>query len=145
MPLVCHNQSSDGHLESEGHLLLTWLSSEKSGCPSNSCPLNLVLPPPPERAQNEEKPYKSVENPQNWHFSRGGERNFMDNDFMDIWAFLISPKRTLEYRSIQIDYRQTLFLGEINFQLQIQNLAARRIAFHYGDRCVGISGDNLSS
>ena len=29
--------------------------------------------------------------------------------------------------SIQIDYRQTLFLGEIAFQLQIQSRAARRI------------------
>ena len=38
-------------------------------------------PPPPKRAQNEEKLYKLVENPQNWHFFRGGgggERNFMD-------------------------------------------------------------------
>ena len=33
-----------------------------------------------------------------------------------------------QYRSIQIDYRQTLILGGINFQLQIQNHAARRIA-----------------
>ena len=33
------------------------------------------------------------------------------------------------YRSIQINYRQTLFLGEINCQLQIQNRAARRINF----------------
>ena len=35
------------------------------------------------------------------------------------------------YRSIQINYRQTPFLGGINFQLQIQNRAARRINYHY--------------
>ena len=29
-----------------------------------------------------------------------------------------------KYRSIQIDYRQTMFLRAINFQLQIQNRAA---------------------
>ena len=38
--------------------------SEKSGCPS-TCPQNLVAPPPRKRAQNEEKLYKPVENPQN--------------------------------------------------------------------------------
>ena len=43
------------------------------------------------------------------------------------------------YRSIQIDHRQTPFLGGINFQLQIQNRAARRINSHYRDRSVGIS------
>ena len=48
------------------------------------------------------------------------------------------------YRSVQIDYRQTLFLGRINFQLQIQNRAARRINFHYRDRSVGISAESLS-
>ena len=39
---------------------LSWYPpySEKSGCPQNSCPQNLVLPPPPQRAQNEEKLYK---------------------------------------------------------------------------------------
>ena len=42
------------------------------------------------------------------------------------------------YRSIQIDYRQTFFLGGINFQLQIQNPAARRINLNYRDRSVGI-------
>ena len=30
-------------------------------------------PPAPKRAQNEEKVYKSVEDPQNWHSFRGGE------------------------------------------------------------------------
>ena len=39
--------------------------SEKSGCPKNFCPQTLVYPPPPKRAQNEEKLYKSVGNPQN--------------------------------------------------------------------------------
>ena len=41
-----------------------------------------------------------------------------------------------QYRSIQIDYRQTFFLRAINFKLQIQNRAARRINFHYRDRSV---------
>ena len=45
----------------------------------------------------------------------------------------VSPTRALqmklEYRSIQIDYRKTLLLRGINFQLQIQNRAARRIKF----------------
>ena len=31
-----------------------------------------VTPPPPKRAQNEKKLYKSVENPQIRHFFRGG-------------------------------------------------------------------------
>ena len=41
-------------------------------------------PPPPKRAQNEEKPYKSVENPQIDTFFRGGgvERNFMDKTIL---------------------------------------------------------------
>ena len=34
--------------------------------------------------------------------------------------------------------------GGINFQLQIQNRAARRINCHYRDRFVGISAENLS-
>ena len=38
------------------------------------------------------------------------------------------------YRSIQTDYRQTFFLGESNFQLQIQNRAARRINCNYRNR-----------
>ena len=50
----------------------------------------------------------------------------------------------LEYRSLQIDYRQTLSLGGINYQLQIQNRAARRINFHYSDRPLGISAEKLS-
>ena len=33
-------------------------------------------------------------------------------------------------------------LGEINFQLQIQNRAARRINFHSRDRSVGMSAEN---
>ena len=45
------------------------------------------------------------------------------------------------YRSIQIDYRQTLFLRGINFQLQIQNCAAGRINCHYRDRAVEISAE----
>ena len=45
--------------------------------------------PTPKRAQNEEKLYKLVENPQNWHFFGGGGTQFYgQNDFMDIWAFL---------------------------------------------------------
>ena len=40
--------------------------------------------------------------------------------------------------------RQTFFLRPINFQLQIQNRAARRINFHYRDRSVGIWAENLS-
>ena len=47
-------------------------------------------------------------------------------------------------RTIQIDYRQTLFLREINFQVQTQNHAARRIDFDYRDRSVGMSAENLS-
>ena len=48
------------------------------------------------------------------------------------------------YRRVQIDYRQRLFLGGINFQLQVQNRASRRMNFHYRDRSVGISAENLS-
>ena len=44
--------------------------------------------PPGKRAQNEEKLFKSVENPQNWHFFRGGTQVYGQNDFMDIRAFL---------------------------------------------------------
>ena len=36
------------------------------------------------------------------------------------------------------------FLGGINFRLQIQKRAARRISFHYRDRSLGISAENLS-
>ena len=40
-------------------------------------------PPPPKRAQNEEKLYESVENSPNWHLFRGGgERNFMDKTIL---------------------------------------------------------------
>ena len=48
-------------------------------------------PPPPKRAQNEEKLYKSVENPQNLTLFRegGGMRFYGQNVSMDIWAFLI--------------------------------------------------------
>ena len=42
------------------------------------------------------------------------------------------------YRSIQIEYRQTLILEGITFQLQIQNRAAKRIAVHYRDRSLGM-------
>ena len=62
------------------------INEEKSGCPSNSCPLNLVLPPPPKRAQNEEKLYKNqykilkIDT-----FFRGGERNFVDKTIL--WTF----------------------------------------------------------
>ena len=48
------------------------------------------------------------------------------------------------YCSTQNYYRQTLILRAINFQLQIQNPAARRINFHYRNRSVGISAENLS-
>ena len=48
------------------------------------------------------------------------------------------------YRSIQIDYRQTLFWRGVHFHLQIQNRAARRINFHHRDRSLGISADNHS-
>ena len=41
--------------------------------------------PPPKRAQNEEILYKSVENHQ-------GTRFYGQNDFMDIWAFLIQGR-----------------------------------------------------
>ena len=37
------------------------------------------------------------------------------------------------YRSIQIDCRQRLCLEGVDFQLQIQNRAARRINCHYRD------------
>ena len=45
-------------------------------------------------------------------------------------------KSITKYRSIEIDYTQTFFLGEINYQLQIQNRAARRTNFHCRDRSV---------
>ena len=48
------------------------------------------------------------------------------------------------YRSIQIDYTQTLSLRGTSFRLQIQNRAARRINFHYRNRSVGMSAENLS-
>ena len=48
------------------------------------------------------------------------------------------------YRNIQMNYRQTFLLEEINFQLQIQNRAARRINFHYRGRSVEISSESLS-
>ena len=60
------------------------------------------------------------------------------------WRPSIGVRGRFDYRSIQIDYRQRLFLGEIIFQLQIQNRAARRINCHYRDRSVGISTENLS-
>ena len=41
------------------------------------------------------------------------------------------------YPSIQF------FLGEISCQLQIQNCVARRSNFHYRDRSVGVSAENL--
>ena len=45
------------------------------------------------------------------------------------------------YCGIQIDYRQRLFLGEMHFQLQIQNHAATGTSFHYRDRSLGISAE----
>ena len=48
------------------------------------------------------------------------------------------------YHSIQNHYRQTSFLRAVNFQLQIQNLAARRINFHHRDRCVEMLAEKLS-
>ena len=49
-------------------------------------------PPPPKRAQNEEKLYKLVEilqNPFSGGGGSGGTQFYGQNDFMDIWAFLI--------------------------------------------------------
>ena len=46
--------------------------SEKSGCPQNSYPQIRFYPPPLEKAQNEEKLHKSVENPQIDTSSGGG-------------------------------------------------------------------------
>ena len=49
-----------------------------------------------------------------------------------------SPQRSPGYRSIQIYYRQTSFLGEILFQLQIQGCAARRTNCYVWDRSEGM-------
>ena len=49
-----------------------------------------------------------------------------------------------EYRSIQTDCRYTFILRALNFQLQVQNRAAKRIRFHYRNRFVVISAENLS-
>ena len=58
--------------------------------------------PPPKRAQNEEKLYKSVENPQNWHFFRGGgegnailwtKRFFWTSGRFWIWASILWPQQ----------------------------------------------------
>ena len=57
---------------------------------------------------------------------------------------VLTNMHTKVYRSIQIDFRQTLLLGGIEFQLQIQNRAARRMNFHYRYRSMGISPENLS-
>ena len=47
-------------------------------------------------------------------------------------------------RSIQIDCRRTLLGGEISFQFQIQNHAARRINFRYREREIcGNVAENL--
>ena len=48
------------------------------------------------------------------------------------------------HHSIQIDYRQTSFLRQINVQSHIQDRAARRVDFHYRSRSVGMSAENLS-
>ena len=56
----------------------------------------------------------------------------------------IKPDRVSFFCTPKINYRQTLLLGEINFQLQIQNRAARGINFHYRDRSVEMSAENLS-
>ena len=40
--------------------------------------------------------------------------------------------------------RKTVLLGGVNLKLQIQNRAARRIHFHYKDRSVGMSAENIS-
>ena len=49
------------------------------------------------------------------------------------------------YRSIQMNYRLTFFRGGggvgMDFQLHIQNHAARRTNFHYRDRSLGISAE----
>ena len=65
-------------------------------------------------------------------------------DWSLFWLFLSLGSNQKTYRSIEIDYRQTLLLEEIHFPLQIQNRAARRINFHYRDRSVGMSAENLS-
>ena len=64
-------------------------------------------PPPPKRAQNEEKLYKSVGNPQHWYFFRvGGETQFYgQNDFMDIWALL----RVLQRAAVIFAVLQAVF------------------------------------
>ena len=54
---------------------------EKSGCSSNSCLQNSVDPPPPKRAQNEEKLYKISRKSPKLTLSRRGEHNFMDKRF----------------------------------------------------------------
>ena len=57
----------------------------------------------------------------------------------------INRKNESRYRSIKISYRQTFSLGEIYFQLQIQNRAARRMNFFdYKDRSLGMSAESLS-
>ena len=71
----------------------------------------MVLPPPAaEKLQKEEKLYKSVANPQNLHFfGGGGEKQFYgQNDFMDIWAFLMKKglgSGVLEVRGLESVHR----------------------------------------
>ena len=79
------------------HSCKWWAGSQpklrKVWVPTKSFPPNLVLPLPPERAQNEEKLYKSVDNPQNWHLFQRRTQFYGQNYFMDIWAFLINRHR----------------------------------------------------
>ena len=76
--------------------VLLSLKSEKSGCPQNWVCHPL---PTPKSAQNEGRLYKSVENPQNWHFLCGGTQFYGQNDVMDIWAFLRSHLGTLALKT----------------------------------------------
>ena len=71
----------------------------------------------------------------NWQFFL-----FIGSDFLLEIQFLAIFG---QYRSIEIDYRQTFFLGRINVQLQIQNRVAGRINFHYRDRSGNISRKSL--
>ena len=56
-----------------------------------SAKFGFTPPPSPKRTQNEEKMYKSVKNLKIDTFSGGGggTRIYGQNDFMDIWAFLM--------------------------------------------------------
>ena len=69
---------------------------------------------------------------------------FRGLEFLILTAVTVVYFGRVTYRSIQNYYRQTFILRAINFQLQIQNPAARRMNFHYRNRSVGMSAENLS-